>query len=63
MITIVSNVTAILLENQEKALGEEANLAPVGDRAATGFADTQGTFDAVAAFDPVLDLTRSSFDA
>ena len=46
------NVTAILLENQEKALREEANVAPVPG--ASGFVDTQGTFDAVAGFDPVL---------
>ena len=53
------NVTAILLENQEKALREEANVAPVPG--ASGFVDTQGTFDAVAGFDPVLiSLVRRS---
>jgi len=53
------NVTAILLENQEKALREEANVAPVPG--ANGFIDTQGTFDAVAGFDPVLiSLVRRS---
>jgi len=53
------NVTSILLENQEKALREEANVAPVP----TGgeFANTNGTFNAVAAFDPVLiSLVRRS---
>jgi hypothetical protein len=55
------NVTAILLENQEKALREEANLSPVGNRAAAGFADTQGDFNQIAAFDPVLiSLVRRS---
>ena len=53
------NVTAILLENQEKALREEANVAPVPG--ASGFVDTQGTFDSVAGFDPVLiSLVRRS---
>lgn len=53
------NVTAILLENQEKALREEANVAPVPG--ANGFIDTQGTFDSVAGFDPVLiSLVRRS---
>ncbi len=48
------NVTAILLENQEKALREEANGSPVGGRGANGFIVTAGTHDAVAAFDPVM---------
>jgi len=48
------NVTAILLENQEKALREEANVSPVGDRGANGFIDTAGSFNTVAAFDPVM---------
>ena len=53
------NVTSILLENQEKALREEANVAPVP----TGgeFSNTNGAFNAVAAFDPVLiSLVRRS---
>ena len=55
------NVTAILLENQEKALREEANLSPIGDRGANGFVDTNGSFNQVAAFDPVLiSLVRRS---
>ena len=45
------NVTAILLENQEKALKEEVNTT---FGTASGFADTDGAFNAVAAFDPVL---------
>ena len=53
------NVTAILLENQEKLLREEANVAPVPG--ASGFVDTQGTFNTVAGFDPVLiSLVRRS---
>ena len=53
------NVTAILLENQEKLLKEEANVAPVPG--ASGFVDTQGTFNTVAGFDPVLiSLVRRS---
>ena len=48
------NVTAILLENQEKALREEANVSPIGDRGASGFVDTAGNFNTVAAFDPVM---------
>ena len=53
------NVTAILLENQEKALKEEANvsLVPTGGE----FTNTQGAFNAVAGFDPVLiSLVRRS---
>ena len=45
------NVTAILLENQEKALREEANVTFGG---ASNQADTDGAFNSVAAFDPVL---------
>ena len=53
------NVTSILLENQEKALREEANVAPVPSGGE--FANTNGTFNAVAAFDPVLiSLVRRS---
>ena len=44
------NVTAILLENQEKALKEEVNTT---FGTGSGFADTDGAFNAVAAFDPV----------
>ena len=58
------NVTAILLENEEKALREESNLAPVvGNNAdAPGqFSNTNGSFNQVAAFDPVLiSLVRRS---
>ena len=44
------NVTAILLENQEKALKEEANVTVwYGVQS-----DTNGAFNQVAAFDPVL---------
>ena len=44
------NVTAILLENQEKALTEEANVT-----FGTGVqSDSSGAFNAVKAFDPVL---------
>lgn len=53
------NVTAILLENQEKALKEEANvsLVPTGGE----FTNTQGAFNAIAGFDPVLiSLVRRS---
>ena len=53
------NVTAILLENQEKALREEANVAPVPTSGE--FSNTNGAFNAVAAFDPVLiSLVRRS---
>ncbi len=53
------NVTAILLENQEKALREEANLAPVPTSGE--FTNTNGAFNTVAAFDPVLiSLVRRS---
>jgi hypothetical protein len=50
------NVTAILLENQEKALREEASVAPVPTAGghANSFTNTNGSFDTVAAFDPVL---------
>jgi cold shock CspA family protein len=55
------NITSILLENQEKALREEANISPVGGRGANGFADTNGAFNQIAAFDPVLiSLVRRS---
>ena len=44
------NVTAILLENQEKALREEANVTfGTGPQS-----DTDGAFNSVAAFDPVM---------
>ena len=46
------NVTAILLENQEKALKEETSVAPVPG--ANGFINTNGAFNTVAGFDPVL---------
>ena len=57
------NVTSILLENQEKALREEANLAPNAGINGTGggFSNTNGAFNTVAAFDPVLiSLVRRS---
>ncbi len=56
------NVTAILLENQEKALREEANLAPVPNGAqGRDFVNTDGSFSSVGAFDPVLiSLVRRS---
>jgi hypothetical protein len=56
------NVTAILLENQEKALREEANLAPVPNGAqGRDFINTDGAFSSVGAFDPVLiSLVRRS---
>ena len=56
------NVTAILLENQEKALREEANLAPVPNGAqGRDFINTDGAFSSVSAFDPVLiSLVRRS---
>ena len=45
------NITAIMLENQEKALKEETQ--PL--RALiNGFGDTNGAFNTVAGFDPVL---------
>ena len=51
------NVTAILLENQEKALKEEVNTT-FGTGAQS---DTNGAFNSVAAFDPVLiSLVRRS---
>jgi hypothetical protein len=53
------NVTAILLENQEKALKEEANvtMVPTGGE----FSNTNGAFSSVAGFDPVLiSLVRRS---
>ena len=54
------NVTAILLENQEKALREEANLAPVPNGAqGRDFINTDGAFSSVGAFDPVLSSLRS----
>ena len=53
------NVTSILLENQEKALREEANVAPVPSGGE--FSNTNGAFNTVAAFDPVLiSLVRRS---
>jgi len=53
------NVTAILLENEEKALREEANVAPVPSGGE--FSNTNGSFNQVAAFDPVLiSLVRRS---
>jgi hypothetical protein len=56
------NVTAILLENQEKALREEANLAPVPNGTqGRDFVNTDGSFSSVGAFDPVLiSLVRRS---
>jgi hypothetical protein len=60
------NVTAILLENQEKALREEANLAPTPASGAVNaqgrsFINTDGGFNTVGAFDPVLiSLVRRS---
>ena len=51
------NVTAILLENQEKALKEEVNTT-FGTGAQS---DTNGACNSVAAFDPVLiSLVRRS---
>ena len=53
------NVTAILLENQEKASKEEATvtMVPTGGE----FSNTNGAFSSVAGFDPVLiSLVRRS---
>jgi|TARA_R100001463_G_scaffold32774_1_gene73194 hypothetical protein len=51
------NVTAILLENQEKALREEANVSGVD----AVFSDTSGNFNSVSGFNPVLiSLVRRS---
>ena len=51
------NVTAILLENQEKALREEANVSGVDQV----FSDTSGNFNSVSGFNPVLiSLVRRS---
>ena len=44
------NITAIMLENQEKALKEEANVSGVD----SVFTDTSGGFNSVAGFNPVL---------
>ena len=44
------NITAIMLENQEKALKEEANTSGVD----SVFTDTSGGFNSVAGFNPVL---------
>ena len=56
------NVTAILLENQEKALREEANVSPVGDRGANGFIDTRYA-RCRCRVRPRYDFARSSCDA
>ena len=54
-----ANVTAILLENQEKALKEEANVTMVPTSGE--FNNTNGAFNTVAGFDPVLiSLVRRS---
>jgi len=47
------NVTAVLLENQERYLREAAPTNNIG-LGSSGFSDTSGAFNSVAGFDPVL---------